>query len=79
MINERVTMTVRKGLKRTKKKVEREDSKQAPKAQLKLLIDPELKKVLQAKYGRNLSKMYEDEYFARMIKEGYFTKDKDPA
>lgn len=72
-------MTVRKGLKRTKKKVEPVKAKNK-KAQLKLLIDPELKEVLQAKYGRNLSKMYEDEYFARMIKEGYFKKEKkDPA
>jgi hypothetical protein len=71
-------MPIRKGLKRTKKKVERDDRAPTPKAQLKLLIDPELKKVLQAKYGRNLSKMYEEEYFEKMIREGYFTKeDKD--
>lgn len=72
-------MTLRKGLKRTKKKPDRVEEPMSAKTQLKLMIDPEIKQLMQEVYGKKLSKIFEEESIARLIKDGYLKKDKEGA
>lgn len=48
-------------------------------AQLNLKINPELKDALQSKYGRNLSKLFEEQMLEKLEKDGFqFDKKKKP-
>ena len=52
-----------------KRREVRKREKTNGKTQLKLNIDPELKKVLQDTYGKNLSALFEEEMLARLKRD----------
>lgn len=66
-----------------KKRKEAREEEEAQKlksdlAQLNLKINPELKDALQSKYGRNLSRLFEEQMIEKLEKDGFKFDKKKP-